>query len=101
MQNVTIGRFDADPDAQGVIKPDDNSWQLVIDKEGCPHLYLRVALEEGGTGMLALDDLLPDNLSVRELAGSSFGGALSPEEEREAQEELAARRAAAPIPCPH
>ncbi len=44
MQNIIIGRFESDPEAQGVIRPEDGSWQLVLDKDGIPHLYVRANL---------------------------------------------------------
>ena len=64
MQSISIGRFDKDPQAQGVIKPEDGRWQLVLDKDGYPHLYVQVQIEnddgEGTTpGMFCLDDMLP------------------------------------------
>lgn len=42
MQNITIGRYPEDPQAQGVIKPEDGRWQLVLDREGYPHLYVQI-----------------------------------------------------------
>ena len=79
MQNITIGRFDADPTAQGVIKPADGRWQLVLDKDGYPHLYVEVKVEDGAgsiiPGMLCLDDVLPAKMTVRDLMdGGAFGG---------------------------
>jgi hypothetical protein len=105
MQSISIGRFDADPEAQGVIKPEDGSWQLVIDKEGYPHLFIRCQLEvesEGdpSEGLLNIDDMLPPGVTVPDLMKSKFGGKLPPEEEEKAAEEWAARKAANGIPCP-
>ena len=105
MQNITIGRYDADPEAQGVIQPEDGRWQLVIDKDGYPHLYVEVKVgEEDGRpqkGMLALEDMLIEKLTVRDLMdGGEFGGALSPEEEEEAHQEFLRDREVRPIPCP-
>lgn len=42
MQNITIGRYPEDPQAQGAIKPEDGRWQLVLDREGYPHLYVQI-----------------------------------------------------------
>lgn len=105
MQNITIGRFDADPEAQGVIKPGDGSWQLVLDKEGIPHLYVRCKLEveaEGdpSEGLLCIDDMLIDKLTIKDLMLSKFGGKPSPEEEEKAAAEWAERKATHGIPCP-
>lgn len=105
MQNITIGRYDSDPEAQGVIKPEDGRWQLVIDKDGYPHLYVESTLEndDGSTskGMFLVEDMLPEHLTVRDLMdGGCFGGKLSPEEEALAQAEFEESRAASGIPCP-
>jgi hypothetical protein len=105
MQNILIGRYDSDPEAQGLIKPEDGRWQLVIDKDGYPHLYVESTLEEeDGTkskGMFLVEDMLPEGLTVKDLMdGGCFGGKLSPEEEAEAQLEYEKSRAASGIPCP-
>jgi hypothetical protein len=105
MQNITIGRYDNDPEAQGCIKPEDGRWQLVIDKDGYPHLYVESTLEEDdGTkvkGMFLVEDMLPEGMTVRDLMdGGCFGGKLSPEEEAEAQLEYEKSRAVSGIPCP-
>ena len=105
MQNIIIGRYDKDPEAQGVIRPGDDAWQLVIDKDGIPHLYVRVKFEpdtEGGpaTGLLCLEDMLPTGTTVRSLMDGEFGGRLSEEDSRAAVAEWQAQRDAHPIPCP-
>lgn len=104
MNHISIGRFDKDPSAQGVVEPEDGSWQLVIDKDGYPHLYIRVKYEkdEGGEGtaMLALDDMLDEDLQIRDLMEGTFGGKCSPEEEQQAYEEWKARKEKYSIPCP-
>lgn len=101
MQSITIGRFDQDPQAQGVIRPEDGSWQLVIDKEGYPHLYLRIKLDEkGGTGMLCLEDMLDEQTTIPDIMKSTFGGQLSGEEEAEAMKEYEERKIRTGIPCP-
>lgn len=86
MQNVVIGRCDRDPDAQGMIKPEDGRWQLVIDKEGYPHLWVEVSHEDKTKGMFCVDYMLP--VSIKDLMdGGCFGGELTAEEEAEAQAE--------------
>jgi hypothetical protein len=107
MQNIIIGRYDADPEAQGVIKPEDGSWQLVLDKEGIPHLYVRCHLDEtelepgeAKDGLLCIEDVLPPDITIRDLMKSKFGGKLSPDEEKEAVAEWSARKEANGIPCP-
>lgn len=104
LPNVSITRYEDDPSAQGVLKPDHGRWQLVVDKDGYPHLYVQVNVEgEGETvkGMLCLDDMLPDGMSIRDLMdGGAFGGKLSPEEEAEALAEYQKGRQEKGIPCP-
>lgn len=102
MQNITIGRL-KEGDAQGVIKAEDGSWQLVVDLEGVPHLYVRVKIRQDDElvdGMFALDDMLPKGLTVKGLMrDGEFGG-----EPDGTDEELQAwydqHRADAPVPCP-
>lgn len=105
MQNITIGRYDKDPQAQGCIQPEDGRWQLVLDKDGYPHLYVQVNIEnDDGTkdkGMLAIEDMLIEKMTVRDLMdGGCFGGQLAPEEEEEAFEEYQRDREERKIPCP-
>ena len=77
MYNVTVGRFAEDPDAQGVVRADDGSWQVVIDRDGYPHLYVRVKAEgedvpDGkAEGLMCIEDLLPDDMSIRSIAHPS------------------------------
>ena len=103
--DICIGRFNSDPEAQGVVRAEDGAWQLVIDKDGFPHLYVRVRLEQQSpddpsTGLLCLDDMLPSDMSVRDLMTSLFGGKLSPADEAAARAEFLERKAAHSIPCP-
>lgn len=105
MYNITIGRFAEDPEAQGVIRPETGAWQLVIDKNGYPHLYVRVQLEDAGngqpgTGLLCLEDLLPHPTTIPSLMQARFGGQASPDDETEAMAEALERRAQGDIPCP-
>lgn len=100
MYDIKIGRFDDDPTAQGVVRPADDSWQVVVDSEGFPHFYIRVQYEDGKAGKLCLDDVLPDGLSVASLMRGTFGGALSEEDEAAAIAEHNARIAATGRPCP-
>ena len=104
MQSISVGRYNADPEAQGLIKPEDGSWQLVIDRDGYPHLYVQVNVTHEGTlkrGLLCIDDMLPEGLSIRGLMSEGeFGGELTPEEEARAVEEYNRTRAESGIPCP-
>ena len=103
--NIKVERYKANPEAQGVVRPKDNSWQLVIDREGYPHLYVRCKLEDAGdgkpgTGMLCIEDMLIEKMTIPDLMKSEFGGKLTPEEEQEAHAEFLARKEATGIPCP-
>jgi len=104
MVNITIGRFEDDPEAQGVVRPEDGRWQLVIDKDGYPHLYIQVNIEHEGSkgkGLLCIDDMLHGKMSIRDLmdGGEAFG-IPTPEDEAAAYQEFLDDRKANPIPCP-
>lgn len=106
MQPITIGRFADDPTAQGVIRPADDSWQLVVDKDGFPHLYIRCPLEQESpddppSGMLCVEDLFPSGMDdIPTLMQSTFGGKCTPEEEEQAHAEHIAKITASGRPCP-
>lgn len=105
MQNIVIGRYEQDPEAQGVIKPADGRWQLVIDKDGYPHLYVECNIRDNdGTlikGMFLIEDMLPPDLGIRDLMdGGEFDGRPSPEDEQRAYEEWLERKERLGIPCP-
>lgn len=105
MQNIIIGRYDKDPEAQGVIKPQDGRWQLVLDKDGYPHLYVEVNVKgddgEITRGLFCVEDMLPDKMSIRDLMdGGAFEGTLTPEEEEKAHEAFVQDRDERLIPCP-
>jgi hypothetical protein len=96
VDNIIVGRYDRDPEAQGVVKAESGRWQVVVDKEGYPHLWVEVSLEDGQKGMFCVDYMLP--VPIKDLMdGGCFGGELSPEEEAEAQAECEAE---AHPPCP-
>ncbi len=105
MQDITIGRFKDDPEAQGVIRPQDGRWQLVLDKDGYPHLYVQCNIKgpdgELTKGLLNVEDMLIEQLTIRDLMdGGEFGGELSPEEEEQAYAEMIERKEKHGIPCP-
>jgi len=106
MQDITVGRFDADPTAQGVIRPKDDSWQLVIDAEGYPRLYIRCNLEQESpddptSGFLCIEDLLPPEFGgIPDIMKSSFGGKLTVEEQDDAHSEYMQRVEETKRPCP-
>lgn len=106
MNNVIVGRYDADPEAQGVVKSGDGRWQVVVDKDGFPHFYVQVNIRDDSgalvKGMFNLDDIMPEPIeSVRELMeGGEFGGPLSAQEEQEALKEWGERKKKHGIPCP-
>lgn len=107
MQPITIGRFEGDETAQGVIRPKDDSWQLVIDAQGYPRLYVRVKLEQTtptdpATGMVSVEEFFnPElELTIPVLMQSTFGGELTEAEQNEAYQAFLAKRETDPRPCP-
>lgn len=103
MTNISVRRYTNHPAKhQGSVHPEDGRWQLVLDEQGVPHLFLRVQVEPGVPGWLALDDLLPVNqktgeaLTVADLIDGEAGDELPPEELEAAYEEYQAR----PHICP-
>ncbi len=108
MPAITIGRFDADPTALGVIRPADDSWQLVIDKDGYPVFYFRVNVGTdaapdvvAATAMMCVDDLLPPEMGgLKDIMKSIFSGEPTPEEAQECFDEFQERIATANRPCP-
>lgn len=105
MQNITIGRYDKDPEAQGVIEPADKSWQLVLDKDGFPHLYIRCQIEDigdgkPGCGMICVEHFMQPETSIRDLMQSVFSGKLTPDEEKAAAVEFVDYNERHGIPCP-
>jgi len=104
LQDIKISRFEEDPQAQGVIRPADGRWQLVIDKDGYPHLYVQVYMVENGEkvyGMFCVEDMMIEKMSIRDLMdGGEFGAPLAPEEMDAAHEEFLKDRVERGIPCP-
>lgn len=100
MYNIAVERLPEDPEAQGVIRAQDGSWQLVIDKGGIPHLWVRVETEDGIVGKACVEHFMHEGMSVEVLMKSKFGGELAPEELAEAEKEWAERDAENHIPCP-
>ena len=106
MYNITIGRLADDPEAQGVIRPADDSWQLVVDKDGFPHLMIRVhlAVHDDGdpsSGMIPLDMFLTEGTTVRDLMSSEFGGEVTDPAEIEAcLEDFERFKSITGCPCP-
>lgn len=101
MYNITVGRMDDHPEAQGVVKPADGSWQLVIDNEGFPHLWVRVKGEDDTTGMVPLDMFLQEGCGVKDLMLSTFGGEVTDPAEIEAcMKEWVETKQKLGIPCP-
>lgn len=106
MSNITIGRFDQDPEAQGVIKPADGRWQLVLDKDGYPHLYIECHFKDDDgkrvTGLFPIEEMLPEGVSIRDMMDGEgeFGDKLPPEQEQEAYEAWLARKKETGLPCP-
>lgn len=105
MKNIAVRRFVDHPAGhQGAVVPEDGRWQLVLDKEGVPHLFLRVFVEPGVPGWLLVDDLLPchqetgEALRIADLIDGEAGEPISdPAELEAAYEEYAARPHVCPV----
>lgn len=99
MDDIHIQRYTNDPQVKGCIKPDSESWQLLVDHDETPHLLIRCMVEddEGNTvpGWMAIDDLLPQGLMIRDMMKSVFGGRPTEEELVELEEAFESR-----APCP-
>jgi hypothetical protein len=101
MYNITVGRLAEHPEAQGVIKPADDSWQLVIDKGGFPHLWVRVKTEDGKTGYVPTEMFMQDGMGIKDIMLSTFGGeVLEGPELEEAEKDWAHTKEQLGIPCP-
>lgn len=102
MERITIGRLEGHPSrAVGCIEPESKRWQLVLDEDGYPHLYLRVQLGDAKQGMVCIDDLLRGDLSVKGIMNDpDFGTDIEVSDLEDARDEVNARRAEVPIPCP-
>jgi hypothetical protein len=100
MYNIAVERLPEDPEAQGVIRAQDGSWQLVIDKEGIPHLWVRAKHEDGRPGMVCVEHFMQEGMNIEALMKSEFGGELSPEDQVEAEKEWSERDAENHIPYP-
>ena len=102
MPAVTVGRYDDDPTALGVVRSEDGRWQVVIDKDGYPVFYFQVQAEGGVTGWMCVDDMLhPDHEGVKGLMQGVFGEPCEDGPEAAAfHAEHQARIEAAARPCP-
>lgn len=104
MEDITVGLYDRDPQAQGCIRPKSGKWQLVIDNEGYPHLFVESNIEgdngENIKGMFCIEDMLPGDMKIKDIMNSTFGGELSPEGQEKAPLEYLEGRKVSGIPCP-
>ena len=94
MDDIQIRRFRNDERGyQGCIEPASGKWQLCLDKEGLPHLFLRVWMDEAKTesGWLCVDDLLPDELEPAGMIDGIAGPPASDEEASAIHTERAAK----------
>lgn len=95
MDDIKIKRFTDHPHGyQGYLEPESGTWQLCIDKDGGPHLFIRIKIDppqsDGTTeGWLCVDDLLPDELCPADMILGTFGEEPSPEEIAEFEKERA------------
>jgi hypothetical protein len=100
MYNIAVQRLPEDPEAQGVVRAQDDSWQLVVDNDGIPHLWVRAKHEDGSTGMVCVEHFMLEGMSIEMLMKSTFGGELSPEEQAASEKEWSERDEEKGIPNP-
>lgn len=106
MYNISVQRLPEDPEAQGVVRAQDGSWELVVDKDGCPHLSVRAKLEPtenrpDTSGLISIEMFLQDGMGIRDIMLSTFGGEVTdPKEIEEAQREWGETKKRLGIPCP-
>lgn len=102
MYNIAVQRLPEDPEAQGVIRAQDGSWQLIVDKEGFPHLWVRVKSEGGTeTGLIPIEMFMQEGVGIKDIMLSEFGGEITdPEEIAAAEQEWLEDKARLGIPCP-
>jgi len=94
MLNIHVKRIHDDKTCQGVIEPEDRSWQLQIDAEGLPHLLIGVKAESDEPGKILhgymdIDTLLPADGKIADLMKSVFTGIPTQEEMEEMKREYA------------
>jgi hypothetical protein len=100
MEKVLIERWDDCANYLGRVRAESGRWEVLIDRENVPHLYVQTHLEpdeEDGEvikGMFCVEDMLPEGWTVKDIMLSQFGGTLS-DEEREAAEKEHEEKAAA------
>ena len=97
MERISIGRLSSHPEALGVVEPESKLWQLVIDKDGLPHLYVAVDIGDDKTGLLCVEDCM--HSSIRQLMTTPTKEA-SEEDTRLGLAEFEQSRRDNPIPCP-
>lgn len=96
MEKILIERFDNDPNGDlGRVAAESGRWELLIDADNVPHLYVETNVETDGgdvvKGMFCIEDMMHDGMGIADLMLSTFGGQLSPEERAEAEEEWETR----------
>lgn len=104
MQNISVTRFASHPRGyQGVLRPEDGRWQLILDAEGIPHLFVRVFVDDQ-PGWLNIEDLLPSHnetgvpLMISDLIDGVAGPSdLPPDEEAVIAEEYALHPHVCPV----
>ncbi len=87
--NIKVKHYSNDSEVLCAIEPDDKTWQVTVDKEGVPHLYVRMKLlasesDEEFPGMFCLDYLLPEGTTMKELVQDGYMTDPVPPEEEEA-----------------
>lgn len=89
MKNIKICRCEGDEAKkyQGYIEPEDKTWRLFVDHEGIPHLLVAVTCEGEKPGdpdikgMMSVETMMHNDMTIKALMLGKFGGHLTPEEE--------------------
>jgi hypothetical protein len=99
MEKVLIERWDDCANYLGRVRAESGRWEVLIDKENVPHLYVETHIEpdeEDGEvikGMFCIEDMLPDDWTIKGIMLSQFGGSLPEEDEALAVTEWAEKKA--------
>lgn len=86
MSNIRISREHTD--VRAVVYPDDQSWQLIVDNDGIPHLSVKVSYEvapgspECARGWMPVEAVFADGITMKSLvAERAFVAPATDEEE--------------------
>src|SRR6185369_4816089 len=77
MVQINVKRFNDHPhEHQGSVRPEDDRWMLILDKQGDPHFFVRTLSGDGQTGWLDIDAMLGEDgsgMTLRSLIDAEMG----------------------------